>query len=301
MSQLPALTVTMSGLRRIFGDDLWAVVDWCVAAEAAGVSQVVLPDHVVMGDHLDDYPFGTFPYPPDEPWLEPMVTLAAVAGATTNLRLGTGILVAPARPAPLLAKQAATLAVLSKGRFDLGVAEGWQAIELAANRADPRRRAETLDEQIVACRALWSEPGTSITLDGTEYGPLWCEPRPPGGTVPLWFGGGPTARTARRIGTWGVGWLPVAGTPDDQLALGVARIGAAFEACGRDPGSLQVRAGLAAATTDAGALDATATRAAAAKMATDGITAVSVTLGRQVTSVAEATELVGVLGEAWQP
>jgi hypothetical protein len=81
----------------------------------------------------------------------------------------------------------------------------------------------------------------------------------------------------------------------------VARIGAAFEACGRDPGSLQVRSGLAAATTDAGALDATATRAAAAKMATDGITAVSVTRGRQVTSVAEATELVGDLGEAWQP
>jgi len=90
-------------------------------AEDAGVDTVVVPDHLVMSDRTDRYRWGRFPLPVDAPWLEPLTVLAAIAGATRRVRLATGILIAPLRPAALLAKTAATLDVLSRGRLDLGV------------------------------------------------------------------------------------------------------------------------------------------------------------------------------------
>lgn len=107
------LSVTISGLDRIFGDDLGSVVDVARMADDVGVDQLVLPDHVAIGSRLDRYPYGkAFPYPPAEPWLEPLTSLAAIAGATRRVRLGTGVLIAPLRPALLLAKTVASLDVL---------------------------------------------------------------------------------------------------------------------------------------------------------------------------------------------
>ena len=104
MSPRPGVSVTISGLSRLFGGDLAAVLDAARAADEAGVDQLVLTDHLAIGPRTDRYPFGTFPYPPEEPWLEPLTTLAAIAGATERVRLGTGVLVAPLRPALLLAE-----------------------------------------------------------------------------------------------------------------------------------------------------------------------------------------------------
>ena len=105
MSEGVALSVTISGLARLFGDDLGAVVDVARMADDLGVDQLVLPDHVAIGPRLDRYPYGAkFPYPAEEPWLEPLTALAAIAGATSRVRLGTGVLIAPLRPVLLLAK-----------------------------------------------------------------------------------------------------------------------------------------------------------------------------------------------------
>ena len=100
---------------------LHEVVALARMAEDAGVDTVVVPDHLVMSDRTDRYRWGPFPLPVDAPWLEPLTVLAAIAGATRRVRLATGILIAPLRPAALLAKAAATLDVLSRGRLDLGV------------------------------------------------------------------------------------------------------------------------------------------------------------------------------------
>lgn len=153
------VSITIAGLSRLFGDDLGAVLDVARAADDAGIDQLVLPDHVAIGTRLDRYPFADrFPYPPEEPWLEPLTTLAAIAGATRRVRLGTGVLIAPLRPAVLLAKTAATLDVLSGGRLDLGLGTGWQPEEFDAVGVPFAGRGARLDDTARACKALWTLP-----------------------------------------------------------------------------------------------------------------------------------------------
>lgn len=276
------VALTISGLSRLFGADLAAVLDLARAADDAGIDQLVLPDHVAIGPRLDAYPFAErFPYPPEEPWLEPMTALAAIAGATVRVRLATGVLIAPARPAVLLAKSAATLDVLSRGRLDLGVGVGWQREELEAVGVAFDERRARFDDTIAACHALWTEPPPVTFRSPTvSFESLWSEPRPiQAGGVPLWFGVGPTATTARRIAEFGVGWLPVAGTSFDDIARGIELTRAAFEAVGRDPDSLQVRA--------SGDPDELERR---------GVTIAGYALGRSVESMADAFALVERLG-----
>jgi alkanesulfonate monooxygenase SsuD/methylene tetrahydromethanopterin reductase-like flavin-dependent oxidoreductase (luciferase family) len=127
------LSVTISNLHRSFGPDLRWMVDLARVADESGIDQIALSDHVLMGERTDRYPYGTFPFAPDEPWMEPLTTLAAIASVTRRVRLATGILIAPLRPPPLLAKTIATLDVLSNGRVDFGVGVGWQREEYEAS------------------------------------------------------------------------------------------------------------------------------------------------------------------------
>jgi alkanesulfonate monooxygenase SsuD/methylene tetrahydromethanopterin reductase-like flavin-dependent oxidoreductase (luciferase family) len=113
--------VGIFGLEGCLGGDFSKILGVMQRADALGIDQMVITDHVVMGERTDRYPYGRFPVPPAHPWYEPVVTLAAIAGATSRIRLSTGVLIAPLRPAVLLAKQAATLDVISGGRLDLGV------------------------------------------------------------------------------------------------------------------------------------------------------------------------------------
>ena len=148
------VSVTISGLERLYGKDLSGVVDTARVAEAAGIHQIALPDHLAIGPNTDAYPYGKFPLPNSEPWLEPVTTLAAIAGATRRIRLGTGVLIAPLRPALLLAKSLATLDVLSRGRVDLGVGLGWQREEFEAAGVAFEGRAARMDDTLRACRVL---------------------------------------------------------------------------------------------------------------------------------------------------
>jgi len=275
------VALTISGLDRIFGADLDRVLELARAADAADVHQLVLPDHVAIGPRLDRYPFAEqFPYPPEEPWLEPMTTLAAIAAVTERTRLATGILIAPARPAVLLAKTAATLDVLSRGRLDLGLGPGWQREELAATGVAYEDRVSRLDDTARACRALWNEePPVRFTSATVSFDALWCEPRPvqPGG-VPLWFAGPATETTARRIAELGVGWLPIAGTPVDDIARGVALIREELERAGRDPAILEVRAG-----------------GKPEELAAAGVTVLGVALSRTISALDDALAFVETL------
>src|SRR3954471_13667820 len=114
------------------------------AADDAGVDRVVVSDHVVFGENLDAYARpesggvegGRQPTGPDGHWLEPLTVLTAVAAPTTRVRLGTYVLLAALRRPVVLAKQLATLDVISGGRVDVGVGIGWQREEYEAAGLD---------------------------------------------------------------------------------------------------------------------------------------------------------------------
>ena len=128
-----------------------------------------MPDHLAIGPNTDAYPYGKFPLPSSEPWLEPVTTLAAIAGATRRIRLATGVLIAPLRPALLLAKSLATLDVLCGGRVDLGVGLGWQNLLKPA----PDARTDFLpDRRVWAILYSWRMPGFDIDGDGFVGTPI---------------------------------------------------------------------------------------------------------------------------------
>ncbi|UWP78463.1 LLM class flavin-dependent oxidoreductase [Dactylosporangium fulvum] len=205
------------------------VVDLARAAEDAGWEAVFLWDHLAFA----------WGVPSADPW----VLLAAVAQATTRVRLGTAVTPLPRRRPAVLASTVATLDRLSGGRVVLGAGAGGVPDEFTAfgERGDGRERAARLDEALEVVAALWegrpvSHAGEHYTVDGVTLAPLPIQ-RP---RVPIWVGGHSRA-AQRRAARWD-GWL-IAGDdeqgamtmPPERVAAGLARIaghrdgGAPFE------------------------------------------------------------------------
>jgi probable F420-dependent oxidoreductase len=235
------ITLGVFSVERLFGGDPRALIELARQAENAGIDQINFTDHVVMSARTDRYPFGKFPLPPEYPWFEPLTMLAAIAGATTRIRLATGVLISPLRPAVLLAKIAATLDVVSGGRLDLGVGTGWQREEYEASGIPFAARTARMDDQLRACRVLWRDDPATFESPTVRFAGIWSNPKPVQTPLPLWFGMAPTEENARRIAELGEGWLPIYPDPE-YIRKGVDLVRRAFAAAGRDPATLRVRA-----------------------------------------------------------
>jgi probable F420-dependent oxidoreductase len=294
------ISVTISGLSRLFGADLADLVDVARTADEAGIHQLVMTDHLAIGPRTDRYPFAaTFPYPPEEPWLEPLTTLAAFAAVTSRVRLGTGVLIGPARPALVVAKTVATLDVLSRGRVDLGIGTGWQREEFTDPGLPFIGRTARMEDLVRACRELWEEdPPVWFDAETVSIDELWCEPRPVQARVPIWFSGAANDATVERIAELGDGWLPLT-IPIDEMTDMVDRLRLAFHERGRDPDSLGVRQGIAVVAEDDGRVDLDATLAPLPDLASRGVTTVSVALGRFLRSRADIEPFLRDLGDAF--
>lgn len=268
-------SITLSGLGRLYGPGLEGLVETAQQAEAAGIDQVVMTDHLAIGPRTDRYPYGAFPFPPEEPWPEPLTTLAVIAGATSRVRLCTGVLIVPLRPALLLAKTLATLDVLSRGRLDVGVGTGWQREEFEAAGVPFDTRAARMDDTLAACQAIWRDAPASFESDTVSFRALHCEPRPlQAGGPPIWFGVGLGPKNAARVARFGVGWMPIRPEPE-ALARGVSQLREAFVAARRDPGELQVRGAPAPVRGKSGRPDLGATLDAIPALVEAGATMVS--------------------------
>lgn len=237
------------------------VTDLARAVEEAGYDQIDMFDHVTMGHPTNNRPQG--PYPPQMPILEALVTLGAIAAVTRRVGLGTEVLVLPQRQPALVAKQVATIDILSGGRVRLGVGVGWQESEYESLGVPFDERGRRMDECIELLRHYWREP--SVTFTGRYYQAeaMAMDPKPvqPGGP-PIWLGGSAEA-ALRRIGRMGDGWLAGGGERPESVRERVAAIHRAAEQAGRDPSAigLQVQLG------DPRDLDALAARAAAFRAA----------------------------------
>jgi probable F420-dependent oxidoreductase len=221
-------------------------------AEEAGLDSVWVADHVVypLGSQTK-YPYGSgeTPFAPDEGFLDAFVTLAAIAGATERITLGTSVLVMPMREPLQMAKAIATLDVLSEGRVALGVGSGWWLEEFNALGAPFTARGRRMDEQLDIMRALWRDGRLSHSGEFYDFAELVCEPRPvQAAGPPVLIGGmGPAGR--RRAGRSGDGWHAL-GSHDESLISGFADVKRAARDAGRreDELMLSTSAGLPADT-----------------------------------------------------
>lgn len=224
------------------------------AAEESGFESVWIGEHVLFPKHDARYPYtpdGEIPQPPETAFPDPLTALAFVAGATTTLRLGTGVLVLPQRNAFLLAKEAATLDRLSRGRLELGVGIGWMREESEALGIPFEHRAARTDEHIDVMRRVWREPRPDINGRFTRAEQVAIYPKPAQPDGPPIHIGGNSPHAARRAGRIGDGFYPVVASGDDLRPL-VTTMRDAAEAAGRDPDQIEVTAGCFALIGDIG-------------------------------------------------
>ena len=190
-----------------------------------------------MGPHTENYVWGKFPVPPDAPWFEPLTMLTAIAAVTDGVRLATGILIVPLRPAALLAEAGRNARPDVRGRVDLGVGTGWQREEYDARASTSSKRGPAAHRRARRdarrCGATRPPTFTSPTL---SFHDIYCEPKPlqPGG-VPFWIAGTLHARNLDALVRWGDAWIPIMGETIDGIADGAAQIRDAWRAAGRDP------------------------------------------------------------------
>jgi probable F420-dependent oxidoreductase len=230
--------------------DLRGLVDMAVAAERAGVDTVMLSEHVVLGPSAGAA--GRMQNPrdyaapgnqdPATPWPDSVVLAAAIAAATSELRIALAAIIAPLRHPLLLAKQLATLDLVAEGRLVVQPTVSWAAEEYAALGVPFARRGAILDEQIEAMRAAWTDTPAAFTGEHFRFADVYCEPKPfrPGGPA-MWFGGQTLhPPLCRRIIRYGSGFHPF-GAP---TAADLERLAEAMATAGRDIAELELVGGI---------------------------------------------------------
>ena len=206
--------------------DLRSIVRFAAEAEDAGFDAVMVSEHVVLGPDADADGLPSNPrdyalpgnQDPATPWPSSLVLLSAVAAATTRLRLVAGAIIPPLRHPLLVAKDLATLDLLSEGRLVVQPTVSWHRPEYDALGVPFGSRGELLDEHLAAWDVLWRDSPASF--DGTHYRfhDVYLEPKPfrPEGPT-LWFGGSSLHdRLVDRIVTYGDGFNPL-GRPSPRI------------------------------------------------------------------------------------
>jgi probable F420-dependent oxidoreductase len=205
-------------------------------AEERGFESLFLPEHThIPASRETPYPAGG--ELPEMYWhtYDPFVALAAAAGTTDRIKIGTGVCLVIERDPIVTAKEVASLDRLSAGRFLFGVGAGWNREEMADHGTDPRRRFELMRERIEAMKAIWSEDEASYHGRQVDFGPLWAWPKPLQQPHPPIIVGGNGATVLERVVAFGDEWLPNRIEGPDELAGRIARLAELAAAAGREP------------------------------------------------------------------
>jgi probable F420-dependent oxidoreductase len=153
------------------------------------------------------------PMEPEEPILDPLLLLAHLAAHTSRVRLGTGVIVLPQRNPLVLAKQLASLDVLSGGRLVVGIGAGYLAPELAAIGVPMAERGARTDEYLAAMRALWTSGAPAFSGTHVRFAGVDAHPRPVQRPLPVVVGGR-TAAAHRRAARHADGWYGYLHSPE---------------------------------------------------------------------------------------
>jgi probable F420-dependent oxidoreductase len=192
------------------------------AVESLGYDHILAFDHVVGAEHANREPKLTRFYNEKDPFHDPFTFFSYLAALTKRIEFATGILVLPQRQTVLVAKQAADVDLLSRGRLRLGLGTGWNHVEYQALGQDFKTRGRRLDEQIKLLRKLWTEPLVSFhgDFDRIERGSVLPHPRRP---IPIWIGGHSDA-AYRRAAELGQGFIFSAAADVEEAGTHLSRL-----------------------------------------------------------------------------
>jgi len=202
------------------------MISFAQRMETIGFDALFVSDHVVVPWEIKPVYKGTkdgkFPWPPNDPVLEPIAALAFVASVTKRARLGTSVLVLPNRNPILVAKLLSTIDHLSGGRVVMAAGVGWMEEEITLMGHPFHRRGAWANEAIRLMRTLWKEERAAF--DGTFFKvpAVGFSPKPVNGTIPIWIGGY-SAGSFKRVAALGDGWHASNAT-FESLEAGIATI-----------------------------------------------------------------------------
>jgi probable F420-dependent oxidoreductase len=219
------------------GADPEGVRAFARAAEELGYSHLLAYDHV-LGADIGSRPDWAGPYTADHQFHEIFVLFGYLAGVAPRLELVTGVLVLPQRQTALVAKQAAEIDILTRGRFRLGVGLGWNFVEFEALGQEFRNRGRRAEEQIEVLRRLWTEP--VVTFDGEHHRipAAAINPLPVQRPIPIWIGGSAEA-AIRRAARLADGFFPQRPLEGGWPAT-MERFRAWVKEAGRDPAQIGI-------------------------------------------------------------
>jgi probable F420-dependent oxidoreductase len=210
--------------------------DYAQTVEGLGFDYLQAPDHV-LGANPATATGAVRVGTTENPYHDPFVLFGFLAGCTQRLGFTPGVLILAQRQAVLVAKQAACLDVLSRGRLRLGVGVGWNKVEFTGLNEVFSNRGRRSEEQVQVMQALWSQP--HVTFKGRYHtiDDAGLNPRPPSGHIPVWFGGH-AEQTLQRAARYGDGWMPLAYPADESALLAFENLRVLTKAEGRDPASV---------------------------------------------------------------
>ena len=184
-------------------------------AEDRGFESLWFPEHThIPTSRKSPWPGGGDL--PQEYWHthDPFVALAAAAGATEKIMLGTGILLVPEHDVIVCAKSSASLDMVSNGRLILGIGAGWNAEELQNHGWAFKDRWNVTRESVLAWRELWSKDEPEFHGEFIDFDPVWSYPKPVQENGPKVLLGAQSKWAFDRVVDYCDGWLPIAGRGD---------------------------------------------------------------------------------------
>ena len=209
-------------------------------AEQRGFESLFIPEHThIPASRQSPWPGG--PELPREYWhtLDPFVALGYAAAATSTIRLGTGICLLTERDPIVNAKEAATLDLLSGGRFELAIGAGWNAEEMENHGTAFATRFRVMSERARAMKVIWAEEEPEFHGEFVDFDPIWSWPKPVQTPNPPILVGGETDYTLRRVVEWADGWFP-RGRGGFDPAEGMARLKRIADEAGRSMDTINV-------------------------------------------------------------
>lgn len=228
------------GITMFATDRSMSPVELAREAEARGFASLYVPEHThIPTSRRTPPPTGDAVLAEEyKRTLDPYVALGAAASVTERIRLGTGIALVAQHDPIVLAKQCATLDLLSGGRLVLGIGYGWNREEMESHGIDTKRRRARVRETMLAMEALWADEVASFAGEFVRFEPSWQWPKPvqrPRPRVLLGGAAGPTLFA--HVAEYGDGWLPIGGAGLREALTDLRR---ACDVAGRDFAALHV-------------------------------------------------------------